>query len=155
MRRIRHHNRSGQRRLPLLAILGICFGGAFLIALVVGLILNATLDDEAYYKLTTKPRSTQDDTILFVPDLPDVVAYPYAFGGDLADVSAESAVSLALNTSEGSFLYKSEVLTYFKAETKGSAELSSTLASLDGAHLYISGIFYPFSLRETQIEKRL
>ena len=154
MKRSRYRNRAGQRKLPLLAILGICFGGALLLALIVGLILNAVLDEETYYRLSTKPRQTIDDTILFVPNVPDLVAYPYAFGGDIADATSRSAVSVSLNKSSGEYLYYSDVLTYFKTEKVGTMRLSTALATLSEYGVYTSGIFYPQSQKEYDIAYR-
>ena len=154
MKRFRHRNRTGQRSLPLLAILGICFAGALLLALLIGLILNAALDEETYYRLSTKPRKAVNDKILFVPDLPDVVAYPYAFGGDVAEAAGKPAVAVALNTKEGSYLYFSDVLTYFKTEKVGKTRLSTALSTFSEYHVYTSGIFYPQSQKEYDLAYR-
>ena len=154
MKRSRYKNRTGQRKLPLLAILGICFGAAVLVALVTGLILNAVLDDETYYRLTTKPRQTASQTILFAPDLPDIAAYPYAFGDDLTEATAHSAVAVALNTSAGKYLYQSDVLTYLKAEATGSTRISTSFLTFSDYRIYIGGLFYPQATREFDTTKR-
>ena len=142
MKRSRYKNRTGQRRLSLLAILGICLGAAILIALVTGLILNKTLDEETYYRLTTKPRAKADDTILFVSDIPDVVAYPYAFGDDLAEATGHSAVAVSLNTPEGDYRYYSEVLSYFNLADPKKPRSSTAFATLSEYRVYLCGAFY-------------
>lgn len=154
MKRSRYRSRSGQRKMPLWGIFAICFLGALLIALVVGLILNATLDEETYYRLTTKPKNKQDDTILFVPDLPNVVAFPFAFGDELSALDTKSAVSLALNNPDRSYRYHSDALDYFGKGKSDGATLSTTLAALSNADLYVSGIFYPAAPTERVAEIR-
>lgn len=154
MKRSRYKNRTGQRRLPLLAILGISFGAAVLIALITGLVLNAVLDDETYYRLTTKPRQTVNDTILFAPIVPDLVAYPYAFGDDITEASGRSAIDVSLNDSSGKYLYTSEVLTSLKVDDVGKTRLSSSLLTLSEYNVYVSGIFYPQAARELDATKR-
>ncbi|MBQ7173058.1 MAG: hypothetical protein IJR88_02965 [Clostridia bacterium] len=154
MKRSRYRNRTGQRKIPLLGVLGICFGAALLIALIIGLILNASLDEETYYRLTTKPRNKQDDTILFVPSISDVIAQPYSFGESLSEIGGAAAVSLALNNSDGTYLYSSDALDYFQKGKSGGAALDMTLASLSNARVYVSGIFYPTSCAEKSPDLR-
>ena len=154
MKRSRYKNRTGPRRLSLLAILGICFASAVLVALVTGLILNAVLDEETYYRLTTKPRQTASDTILFAPDLPDIAAYPYAFGDDLTEATAHSAVAVALNSSAGKYLYQSDVLNYLKVDALGSTRMSTSFLTFEDYRVYIGGIFYPQATHELDTTKR-
>ena len=142
MKRLHHRTPQG-RRLPRPALFAICFGAAVVVALIIGLILNATLDEETYYRLTNKPRTKANDTILFVPDLPDVIASPFAFDGDIAEVTGKSAVSVLLNNEAGTYSYQSEVLSYFKSDHAGVRDLSAAMMTLKGYRIYVSGVFYP------------
>lgn len=150
-----HRYTTTKRKLPTLAILGICFAGALLVALVIGLILNATLDEETYYRLTKKPRIKESGEILFVPDVPDVIASPYALDGDLSEATGRSAVAVSLNDESGAYTYQSDVLTYFKTEKAGKNSLADALRVFGSTRTYVSALYYPQSAKETNASRRI
>ena len=144
----RVHYRRGNRRLSPLAILGICLGGAILLALIIGNILNATQDK---IPNETEPPSTEDNKEQ-IPEsnsqAPQIQAYPFSIGNSTdalirEDGYAPSAVSISINAPDGSMNYLSSVTQHLGLEHNSAADLKSSMMDLKAVVPYVCGVFYP------------
>ncbi|MBR7098037.1 MAG: hypothetical protein IKC59_01350 [Clostridia bacterium] len=143
----RLHRRG--RKLSPLAIVGICLGAAVLIALIVGNILNAWLDDETVEALKgTQPEQSEPPT----PDLPtrtvpSVRSYPFALGDDVRKLTSDAetqlnSVTVSLNTSDGKVTYRSNVADYLGLTSLTDASLRDEMSKLTSEIPYVCGAFY-------------
>ncbi len=149
MRRLRHRSRN--QKLSPLAIVGICLGGAILLAIIVGNILNAALDDEKLSSLKT-PTAESPET----PEIPDrrvqtVRAYPFSPDDDpnlltVGDGLIPDAVSVSLNTPDGTHTYVSPVATYQGRESLSSVALADFMQNLTGKVPYVCGVYHADAL---------
>ena len=143
----RLHHRG--RRMSPLAIVGICLGAAVLIALIVGNILNAWLDDE---KMNALKGTQQEDAVPHVPDppsrtVPSIRAYPFTLGDDVQKLTSDAeaklnAVSVSLNTPDGKTTYRSDVADHLGLTALTDASLSDEMLRLTAEIPYVCGAFY-------------
>ena len=143
--RIRNHKFSP------LEIAGITLVGAILLALIIGNILNATLDDEKLAALKTPTAETPA-----TPDIPDrrvqkVRAYPVAPGDDPARITVGEgvlldAVSVSLCTPDGILTYESSVADFQGRESLSMVSLADFMLDLTEEIPYVCGVYYPRSL---------
>ena len=146
----RLHYRRWNRKLPPIAIVGICLGGAILLALLIGNLLNLWLDDEKMAEL--KGNSTEAPTESS-PELPDrtvrsIRAYPFSLGDKVDSLIPEEgqspeAVSVSINTPEGKMLYRSAVSQRLYPENDSQIDLKTQMAELTSSVSYVCGVFYP------------
>lgn len=148
MRRLRYRGRN--LKLSPLAIVGICLGGAILLAIIIGNILNATLDDEKLSALKTPIADTPE-----TPDIParrvqSVRAYPLAPGDDPDRLAVEGllpeAVSVSLSTPDGLMTYESPVTDYAGRESLSPVRLADFMMDLTAEIPYVCGVYYPSAL---------
>jgi hypothetical protein len=156
VRSTRHHRNRQPGRIPAIAIVGICFAVAVLITLIVGNLLKVWLDDETYQKLTdTAAGDNPTATAAVKNTVRQVCAYPFALGDNVENVIGKNAVSVAINTSDGTLLYVSDVGNYLGlASGESAASLYDTLGELSAFVPYVSGIFYPQAFREASADLR-
>ncbi len=146
----RLHHRGRMRKLHPLAIVGICLGGAVLLALLIGNLLNLWLDDEKMSELKGTPLESDLPT---AEDLPPrstqtVRAYPFALGDPVDQLVPEDgqppeAVSVSINTPDGVMLYRSPVAEYQYSEFNSDADLKTDMQELTLTVPYVCGVFYP------------
>lgn len=149
-RRLQHHPHVGRKLSPL-AIAGITVGAVILLTLVVGNILNATLDEEAYLKLTEgKTEEEAPDTAPPAYGV-QIQAPALAPGEDPTTLAGYSAASVAINRADGSLTYTSPVAIY-QTLTCGSAALSDTLTHLKMVTPFVSGVYRVQGLQELSTE---
>ncbi len=137
--------RPREGRMHPLAIVGICLAVAILLTLIVGNFLKLWLDDDTYQKLTQKPTEEPQSA----PPSPLVAkkinAYPFSLGENAGDMIGTPAVSVALNTKDGTLLYTSDVAAYLGCPRNEQIPLFETVSELSAYVSYISGVFYPQS----------
>ena len=153
MRRL--HHRSRNRKLHPLAIVGICLGATVLLALLIGNLLNLWLDDEAMGKLTGEPQEAPPAA----EDLPNrtvsmVRAYPFTLGDSTDFLITEgeqllNAVSVSINTPNGSATYQSPVTVYQGLTSTSDTDMKDAMQNLTATVPYVCGVFYPQSLDVT------
>jgi len=149
MWRLRHRARN--QKLSPLAIVGICLGGAILLAIIIGNILNAALDDEKLSALKTPTAETPE-----APDIPDrrvqtVRAYPFAPGDDPGRITVgegmvPDAVSVSINTPDGMMTYESPVASFQGRESLSTVTLGDFMMDLTAEIPYVCGVYYPTAL---------
>ena len=143
----RLHHRRGNRKLHPLAIVGICFGGAVLIALIIGNILNLVIKDTPSENDTAQTEHT-------VPDAEPqrttqtVRAYPFVLGDAADSLLSEDgytpeAVSVSLNTPDGRINYQSAVSDHLQLDANSNVDLKSAMQDLTQTVPYVCGVFYP------------
>ena len=149
-RRIQHHPHVGRRLSPL-AIAGITVGAVILLTLVVGNILNATLDEDAYLKLTEG--KTEEEAPNAAPPAYGVQIQAPAFvlGEDPTILAGYSGASVAINHADGSLTYTSPVATY-QGMTCDTPVLSDTLTALRTVTPTVSGVYRVQGLQELSSE---
>ena len=138
-RRLPRHPNTGHRLSPL-AIAGIVVGGVSLLTVIIGNILKATLDEEAYRDLTEG--KTEEETLPQEPPTYQVQiqAPDFTLGQDPADLAGYTAASVALNLSDGSLTYTSPVAIY-QNRVCGTPVLGDTLSVLKTVAPFVSGIY--------------
>ena len=156
MRRL--HHRSRNRKLHPLAIVGICLGATVLLALLIGNLLNLWLDDEAMGKLTGDTQETPPATEE-LPDrtVPVVRAYPFALGDSTDSLITEgeqllNAVSVSINTPDGSVTYQSPVAAYQGLTSASDTDMRDAMQDLTMTVPYVCGVFYPQALDVTDTD---
>lgn len=147
----RLHYRRGNRKLHPLAIVGICLGGAILLALLIGNLLNLWLDDEKMAEL--KGNQPTESTDQPSPELPsravaEIRAYPFALGDEVESLipeegQAPQAVSISINTPDGKMLYRSAVSQRLYPENDSEIDLKAEMSELVASVSYVCGVFYP------------
>ena len=147
--RLRHRARN--HKFSTLEIVGICLGGAILLTIILGNILNATLDDDKLAALKTPTAQTPE-----TPEIPDrrvqnVRAYPFAPGDDPdRPVTGEGvildAVSLSICTPEGVMTYVSPVADFQGRDSLSVVTLADCMTDLTAKIPYVCGVYYPQSL---------
>ena len=146
----RLHHRTRIRKLHPLAIVGICLGGAVLLALLIGNLLNLWLDDEKMGELTGAPLESEQPSAGELPprSTQTVRAYPFTLGDSVEQLIPEDgqppeAVSVSINTPDGTMLYRSPVAEYLCSKSDSDADLKSDMQELTFAVPYVCGVFYP------------
>ena len=144
----RTHYRRGNRKLSPLAILGICLGSAILLALIIGNILNATLDELPEEPDTATDEGNTAQTPASEAQAPQIRAYPFSLDDSAdslirEDGSSPAAVSISINTPDGGVNYQSAVSTHLRLEHHSTADLKSAMLDLKTLVPYVCGVFYP------------
>ena len=149
LRRLRYRFRN--HKFSPLEIAGITLVGAILLAIIIGNILNATLDDDKLAALKTPTAETPA-----TPEIPDrrvqqVRAYPFAPGDDPSRITvgegvALDAVSVSLSTPDGILTYESPVGDFQGRESLSMVSLSDFMLDLTEEIPYVCGVYYPRSL---------
>ncbi|MBQ7348051.1 MAG: hypothetical protein IJW55_10165 [Clostridia bacterium] len=151
-KRFRHyhgHNR-GTLKLHPAVIVGICLAVAVIITVIVGNLLNIWLDDEAYRKLTEGEETETTAAPVIQSAVRNVNAYPFTLGGNIDEVIGQTSVSVALNRTDGSLYYTSDVAMHLGMTVETEVSLFESVSELNAFVPYISGVFYPQALsRET------
>ncbi len=147
MRRLRRRGgTTGQKMRPVTVVL-ICLAAAILLTLTVGNLLKIWLDDETYRSLTEgiEPPPAQQQT----PQTNGIaINAPLWRVGDWGDaLLGSAAVSVPINSSDGTMLYTSEVVHYFGlSSAEGAPALASQMKDLLLSIPYASGVFYSSAL---------
>ena len=144
----RMHYRRGNRKLPPLAILGICLGGAILLALIIGNILNATIDKTSEEPKPPATESNEEQVLNVNNQAPQICAYPFTLGNSVDTLTREdgttpTAVSVSINTPDGYMNYLSAVSAHLRLEHHSAADLKSAMLDLKATVPYVCGVFYP------------
>ena len=130
-----------------LAIILICAGAAFLLTIVVGLLLNVWLDDEAYDRLTKGEQKEEEKVEIDKSYTRDIHADAYVFGKEGESVWENfSEISITLNTPTGQVNYNSEVVTYLGMESVSGTALYDAMGEVYLFANFVSGVFYPQAL---------
>jgi hypothetical protein len=125
------------------AIVAICLAVAVLITLTVGNLLKLWLDDDTFQKLTQKPTEEQPQQERSPLVAKRINAYPFSLGEDVTRVYGAPAVSVPLNTPDGTLLYTSDVAAHLGLARNEQIPLFETVSELSAYVSYISGVFYP------------
>ena len=133
-RRPRHYHNTYHRRLHPIALIAICVGAALIVTLIVGNLLKIFLDEDAYNRLVSP-----NDTDPIQTELPDIQAQPFLLGS--TSEALPSAVSVNLNRSDGTLLYKSSVSSKLTVSQNEKVDLTSSMSYL--SDVYVSGVFFP------------
>ena len=146
----RLHHRRWNRKLHPLAIVGICLGGAILLALLIGNLLNLWLDDEKMAALQGKQQESTAPTTQELPPraVAEIRAYPFSLGDDVSSLTPEEgqapqAVSVSINTPDGKMLYRSAVSQRLYPENDSTVDLKTEMLELTASVSYVCGVFYP------------
>lgn len=127
-------------------LIAIVAGAAILLTVIAGNLLNLFLDDETYQRLTTGEKEEKIPDPLIDTYLPDVAAYPYRFGDPISRVTDKNAVSVELNTPDGTLSCASDVAAYQSRTVAGNIPLHEIISELSVATGYISGHFHVTAL---------
>lgn len=143
------NHRTVHRRgaLSPLAIVLICAGAALLLTLIIGLMLNVWLDDEAYDRLTKgeQPEETQPETDKSYTR--NIHADAYVFGEEVESVwESFYEISVTLNTPTGQMNYTSEVVRYLGMTSVSESVLYDSMGEIGMFAGFVSGVFYPQAL---------
>ena len=143
------NHRTVHRRgaLSPLAIVLICAGAALLLTLIIGLMLNVWLDDEAYDRLTKgeQPEETQPETDKSYTR--NIHADAYVFGEEVESVwESFYEISVTLNTPTGQMNYTSEVVRYLGMTSVSENVLYDSMGEIGMFAGFVSGVFYPQAL---------
>ena len=143
------NHRTMHRRgaLSPLAIVLICAGAALLLTLIIGLMLNVWLDDEAYDRLTKgeQPEETQPETNKSYTR--NIHADAYVFGEEMESVwESFYEISVTLNTPTGQMNYTSEVIHYLGMTSVSESVLHDSMGEIGMFAGFVSGVFYPQAL---------
>ncbi len=143
-RRVNTHRRG---TLSPLAVILIVAGAAFLLALVIGLLMNVWLDDETYDRLTKGEPKEEEPNEIEKNYTRDVHADAYVFGKEAESVwESFSDISITLNTPSGQINYTSEVVGYLGMESTTERVLYDDMAEVSLFASFIGGVFYPQAL---------
>ena len=144
----RSHRRSGatgQKMRPYSIVL-ICLAAAILLTLTVGNLLRLWLDDETYRKMTEGIESPPQQETPQVNGM--AVNAPLWLVGDRVDpLVGSGAVSVPINSADGTMHYTSDVVRYFGLTAKqGAPTLDAEMQELSLSIPYASGVFYSSAL---------
>ena len=143
------NRRNTHRRgaLSPLTIILIVAGAALLLALIIGLLLNVWLDDEAYDRLTKGEKPETEQTEINKSYTRDIHADAYVFGKENVSVWENfSEISVTLNTPTGQVNYTSEVVKYLGMESISETVLYDALGEVYLFANFVGGVFYPQAL---------
>ncbi len=143
----RLHNTHRRGALSPLAIVLIVVGAAFLLTVILGLLFNVWLDDEAYERLTKGEQKQEEQNETNKSYTRDIHADAYVFGKEAESVwESFYEISVTLNTPTGQINYTSEVVQFLGMESISDRVLYEEMGE---AHLFagfVSGVFYPQAL---------
>ena len=143
------NRRNTHRRgnLSPLAIILICAGAAFLLTIIIGLMLNVWLDDEAYDRLTKGESPEEETNETNKSYTRNIHADAYVFGEEAESVWESLAeISVTLNTPTGQVNYTSEVATYLGLTSVFETVLYDAMSEVHMFASFVSGVFYPQAL---------
>lgn len=143
------NRRNTHRRgaLSPLAIVLICAGATLLLTVIIGLMLNVWLDDEAYDRLTKGESSKQEQTETNKTYTRDIHADAYVFGKESESVWENfSEISVTINTPTGQVNYTSEVTSYLGMESVSQNVLYDAMGEVHLFANFVGGVFYPQAL---------
>ena len=143
------NRRTPHRRgaLSPLAIILICAGSAFLLTIIVGLLLNVWLDDEAYDRLTQGDQIEEEQNKIDKDYTRDIHADAYVFGKENESVWENLyEISVTLNTPTGQVNYTSEVVEYLGMTSVSDAVLYDAMGEAYLFAGFVGGVFYPQAL---------
>lgn len=147
MRRLRRRSgATGQKMRPYSIVL-ICLAAAILLTLTVGNLLRLWLDDETYRKMIEGVEPLPGETQ--APEVNGVAinAPLWRIGDRIAPLEGSNAVSIPLNTADGTMRYTSDVVRYFGLSAEqGAPALGSEMQELLLSIPYASGVFYSSAL---------
>lgn len=143
----RLHNNHRRGALSPWGIVLICAGGAFLLALIIGLFLNVWLDDEAYERLTKGEQPEEEQNEINKSYTRDVRADAYVFGEEAESVWEDfSEVSVTLNTPTGQINYTSDVVAFLGMQSITERVLYDEMGAVNMFASFVGGVFYPQAL---------
>ena len=147
MRRPRHRSGAvGQKMRPQSIVL-ICLAAAILLTLTVGNLLKLWLDDETYRNMTSGVDPLPQQQGLPESNGQAICAPLWKIGERVPSVAGIGAVSVPLNTVDGTMLYTSDVVRYFGlSSVTGAPVLISKMQELSLSIPYASGVFYSNAL---------
>ncbi len=143
------NRRSTHRRgaLSPLAIILIVVGAALLLTIIIGLMLNVWLDDEAYDRLTKGEQKEEEQNETNKSYTRDIHADAYVFGKEAESVwESFYEISVTLNTPTGQVNYTSEVVTYLGMESISDRVLYDEMGEVHLFANFVGGVFYPQAL---------
>ncbi|MBE6699658.1 MAG: hypothetical protein E7584_05425 [Ruminococcaceae bacterium] len=142
-----HNNTHRRGTLSPLAIILICAGAAFLLTIIIGLVLNVSLDDEAYERLTKGEQKEEEQNETNKSYTRDIHADAYVFGEEGESVWENlSEISITLNTPTGQINYTSEVATFLGMESIKEHVLYDAMGEVNLFANFVGGVFYPQAL---------
>ena len=146
--RFRRHRIRMPGKLHPLVIVGICLGAAIIVALIIGNLLHFFLDDETLQRWTSGPAETEPPAQWNDRAAPSIRAYPFTLGDPLKSLTANdalppSALSVSLNTPDGTLLYTSEVAEFQNVTRTENVSLTKSINDLIPTVPYLCGVFYP------------
>ena len=143
----RLHNTHRRGTLSPLAIVLIVVGAALLLTIVIGLLLNVWLDEEAYDRLTKGEPKEEEKIETNKSYTRDIHADAYVFGKEAESVWESFAeVSITLNTPTGQINYTSEVVSYLAMESISQNVLYDAMGEVHSFANFAGGVFYPQAL---------
>ena len=142
-----HNNTHRRGTLSPGGIIAICAGAALLLTIIIGLMLNVSLDDETYDRLTKGEQKEEEQKETNKSYTRDVHADAYVFGKEGESVWENlSEISITLNTPTGQMNYTSEVVTFLETESVTERVLYDDMAEVNLFAGFVSGVFYPQAL---------
>ena len=143
----RLHNTHRRGTLSPLAIVLIVVGAALLLTIIIGLLLNVWLDDEAYDRLTKGEPEEEEKVETNKSYTRDIHADAYVFGKEAESVWESFAeISITLNTPTGQINYSSEVVSYLAMESISQNVLYDAMGEVHLFADFAGGVFYPQAL---------
>ncbi len=143
----RLHNTHRRGTLSPLAIVLIVVGAALLLTIIIGLLLDVWLDDEAYDRLTKGEPEEEEKVETNKSYTRDIHADAYVFGKEAESVWESFAeISITLNTPTGQINYTSEVVSYLAMESISQNVLYDAMGEVHLFADFAGGIFYPQAL---------
>ncbi len=143
----RLHNTHRRGTLSPLAIVLIVVGAALLLTIIIGLLLNVWLDDEAYDRLTKGEPEEEEKVETNKTYTRDIHADAYVFGKEAESVWESFAeISITLNTPTGQINYSSEVVSYLAMESISQNVLYDAMGEVHLFADFAGGVFYPQAL---------
>ena len=147
----RRYSQRRDRRMHPAVILLLSAVAAILVAILIGNILKAVLDEEALHRLQQKKEETTEPQ-RYQAYLPDLEATPFVLGEDLSSFQNTGAASISINQPSGKILYRSAVTEFYSLEDTPEVLLDEQLSPVSASVSYISGVFYPQAFRETNAD---
>lgn len=139
----RHRNTHYRGKISPAAIIVLCVSIALLVSLTVGNLLRVFLDEDAYKRLVEGEDKLPTVTNPIQTDLPDIRAKAFTLGNKLKANEHGTALSVSLNTPDGTLTYTSPVSELFAFAGNEKVSLASALNEIVPLASYVSGVYYP------------
>ena len=147
MRLSGNHHTYRRGALSPLSIVAICAGAALLLTIIIGLLLNVWLDDEAYARLTAGEQKDEEKTETNKTYTRDIHADPYVFGKEPTSFwETFYEFSVTLNMPTGQMNYTSDVVSYLGMTSVSEHSLYEEMDALNTFAGFVGGVFYPQAL---------